>query len=139
MLIFFEGVDKTGKSTLVQKVLKATNYKHVVFDRGIISQIVYDKCFNRTPDESIKNAIEYLKKSNAFVLLCEADTKTIEKRLKEHNEILPDELKNIDEIKKMFFDETLKSGLDFIVLNTDCDIKLSVEKVLSALKRRVKE
>lgn len=46
-LIVLEGADKVGKSTLYQKLRRATHYQPLVIDRFIGSNIVYDKFYNR--------------------------------------------------------------------------------------------
>lgn len=40
--LFFEGVDKVGKTTLLRAVDKATNYQHFCVDRCLGSAFVYD-------------------------------------------------------------------------------------------------
>lgn len=134
MLIFFEGVDKTGKTTLVKEVLKKTNYKHVVYDRGVISQIVYDFVFDRDPDPAIKEALTYLKKANAIIFLCEAENELIEKRLNDENETLPKELSDISKIKKYFKAAVIFSGIKYKVIKTDKPLDETVEEILDNIK-----
>ena len=137
MLIYFEGVDKTGKTTLAQTVLKATNYKHVVFDRGPISQVVYDKAFNRVPDPLLPNAFKFLQLCKPVVFLCEAPTELIEVRLERAQESLPDELKDIDKVKGFFRDALNASGLHYVVLDTSRafdDVLRSIERVVPDVK-----
>ena len=47
MLIIFEGMDKTGKTSLINEFNKRTNFKHIVLDRGAISSYVYDAIYER--------------------------------------------------------------------------------------------
>ena len=47
MWVIFEGLDKAGKGTLEWGLLKATNFKHIVIDRGPVGYMVFDKLFNR--------------------------------------------------------------------------------------------
>lgn len=134
MLIFFEGVDKTGKTTLVKEVLRKTNYKHVVYDRGVISQVVYDFVFDRDPDPAIKEAMTYLKKANAIIFLCEAKNELIEKRLNEANETLPKELSDIGRIKRYFRAAVIGSGIKYKVIKTDKPLDETVEEILDNIK-----
>ena len=50
-VIFLDGVDRTGKSTLRQNLVKFSNGKYYVADRSPISQIAYSRIYNRNIDE----------------------------------------------------------------------------------------
>lgn len=52
-VVIFEGVDKSGKSTLYQDFRRATNYQPLAIDRWFGSQIVYDRVWHRR-DQSEK-------------------------------------------------------------------------------------
>lgn len=90
MWLIFEGLDKSGKTTLEWAFLKKTNYKHNIIDRGPVGYLVFDEIFNRSTDEGNKEHIYQANKvSNSkdfFVVYCKADLKIIESRLHEHNE-----------------------------------------------------
>ena len=45
--IEIEGVDKTGKDTVLKYIEQMTNYKYVLHSRGFVSQIVYSKIYKR--------------------------------------------------------------------------------------------
>lgn len=45
--IYLDGIDKTGKDTIAQYVIKLCNYKYIVNCRGIITQIAYNNLYNR--------------------------------------------------------------------------------------------
>ena len=47
MIIIFDGMDKVGKTTLIHALDKATNYEHIIIDRGPNSYLVYDKLYKR--------------------------------------------------------------------------------------------
>ena len=47
MWVIFEGLDKAGKTTLEWEFLKATNFKHVVIDRGPVGYMTFDKILGR--------------------------------------------------------------------------------------------
>ena len=34
-MIFIDGTDRVGKGSLMQAIHKATNYKHLIFDRSV--------------------------------------------------------------------------------------------------------
>jgi len=46
-MVIFEGPNNSGKSTLKKNVAKITNEKHVLIDRGPISNMVYNTIFQR--------------------------------------------------------------------------------------------
>lgn len=47
--IFFEGIDKVGKSSLLSTFNEITNYEYLCFDRGPVSKIAYDIIHKRNP------------------------------------------------------------------------------------------
>ena len=93
MWVIFEGLDKAGKGTLEQGLLKATNYKHIVIDRGPVGYMVFDKLFNRETQLGnqvfIKQARKVSKSQDFVVVYCYASEDVVAKRLKEHNEECP--------------------------------------------------
>jgi len=61
-VVIFEGMDKTGKTTLKEEFNKRTNFIHYVVDRGPISNIVYNNLFNRE-----KNLNDFFKSFFVFI------------------------------------------------------------------------
>jgi len=55
LTIIFEGVDKSGKSTLMKAFNKISNFKHVCIDRAYVSHIVYS--MNRKTE--VENMIHF--------------------------------------------------------------------------------
>jgi thymidylate kinase len=49
-MIFFEGLDRIGKTTVKKELEKLTNYKYIAFDRGHLSAICYEKLKERGND-----------------------------------------------------------------------------------------
>lgn len=87
MWLIFEGLDKSGKTTLEWSFLKATNYKHNIIDRGPVGYLVFDKVFGRSTklgdQEFIKQARKVSKSKNFFVVYCRTDKDVAEERLKQ--------------------------------------------------------
>ena len=77
--IILEGVDKTGKDTLVQYIDKICNHKYAVYQRGNISNNAYAKIFNR----KIYNYNMY---HNVLYVLLTADIEDLKIRFKITNE-----------------------------------------------------
>ena len=83
-IIFIEGVDRVGKGSLMQAIHKATNYKHIIFDRGVISNMVYSIVHNRlTPELYVEysNIEEEIAKTNRVVLHLTCSTDVLKERM----------------------------------------------------------
>ena len=111
LLIAFEGVDKSGKTTLMRKFNEATNYKYVCVDRFVISSMVYDELFGRNRKKYYKKLLKKLKKSNVVIVFCNCSQSLVRARLEAAKEVLPKELENIDYVEDTF--------LKFIYENKD--------------------
>lgn len=105
MLLIFDGTDKVGKTTLINAIDKATKYQHIMIDRGPVSYLVYDKLLNR---KLIHPQFEYLRDLcdldtiNHLVIYLHADAEMIEQRLKENNEVLPNDLTPDDFLSEFY-------------------------------------
>lgn len=102
MFIVFEGLDKTGKGTLEKELLKATNFKHIVIDRGPAGYLTFDTIFGRN---TVLGDIEFLHLARIIrdsrdylVVYCTADKSVVDERLKEHNETCPYDYKKAQKI-----------------------------------------
>ena len=82
-----------GKTTLEWEFLKATNFKHVVIDRGPMGYMTFDKLFDRETklgnQEFIHQARKIMKSKDFMVVYCFASEDVAARRLKEHNEECP--------------------------------------------------
>lgn len=136
MLIIFEGADKTGKTTLLRKLLKETNYKHVVYDRGPISQIVFDICFGRITDPQLFNVVGSLVLGKNLLVLCQSNKEDIEARLDAANESLPRELSDIDKVQRFFEELSKKSGFNVLKINTsEYNVNECIDLILKEIDR----
>ena len=135
MFIIFEGFDKTGKTTLIKELLKRTKYKHIVWDRGPVSQYVFDLIFDREPDDQLWQTAKILSSMKNLVVLCEADSDIIKQRLIEANEDLPKELEDIDTVKAVFRLYTNVLGFNKLILDTtNKSIDECVEVIVKAIE-----
>lgn len=93
MWVIFEGLDKAGKTTLEWEFLKATNFKHMVIDRGPMGYMTFDKLFDRETklgnQDFIHQARKIMKNQDFMVVYCFASEDVVAKRLNEHNEECP--------------------------------------------------
>ena len=53
--IEIDGTDKTGKDTLLQYLCYLSDYKYSINSRGILSQLVYTKKYNRDYNFDLSN------------------------------------------------------------------------------------
>lgn len=135
ILIIFEGVDKSGKTTLKDKFNKETDFGYVVLDRLTTSSKVYNNLFCRDRIDYYNKFEDSLKMTfNVLVVLCECDTNLVIERLRKANETLPEQLKDIDKVKKNFYIEIERSFDNFMIINTEEDIKECVEKIIKRVK-----
>ena len=119
ILIIFEGVDKTGKTTIRDRFNKKTNFGYVVLDRLTTSSKIYNEFFGRDRLDYYKTIEDAMIKAfNVLVVLCECDTEIILERLRNANEELPEQLRNVDEVKKAFRREVERSFINYVVIDT---------------------
>ena len=131
ILIVFEGVDKSGKTTLKDKFNKMTNFSYVVLDRLTTSSKIYNNFFQRDRNEYYESFERSVSESfNVLIVLCECDTDIIIKRLKNANETLPEQLKDVNKVKEAFSKEVKKSFKNYIVINTMKDIDKCVDEII---------
>ena len=119
ILIIFEALDKTGKATIRDRFNKKTNFGYVVLDRLTTSSKIYNEFFGRDRlgyYKTIEDAM--IKAFNVLVVLCECDTEIILERLRNANEELPEQLRNVDEVKKAFREEVERSFINYVVIDT---------------------
>lgn len=74
--IYFEGIDKAGKDLVASYVIQLSKYKYTVNCRGVITQIAYDKLYNRNYEYDLSN------QENAIYVLLHADKEDWEIRCK---------------------------------------------------------
>ncbi len=97
MFLIFEGLDKAGKGTLEREVLKATNYKHIIVDRGLAGYITFDCIFKRITNPEDKCVEIYNKtfdslrkiKDDILIIYCKAPVEVALKRIMENGESCP--------------------------------------------------
>lgn len=143
MWVIFEGLDKAGKGTLEREFLKATNYKHMVIDRGPAGFLTFDKIFGRNTKESDRDFIYQARRimdtSQFMIVYCFADKNVVDQRLKDHNETCP---YNYIKAQKIYLDNVRICYDDASVLELDTTnrsidecVALIIQKLQEALKR----
>lgn len=137
MLVFVEGIDKTGKDTLVRYINELTNYKHCVMTRGPLSAAVYAEKFEREFDDSCLNILK-----DSLIIYLTADTQDLDVRFKLTNEpeINKDEDKRLFDRVITFY--TSKLCLNTVRVNTSMytpyEIALKIKKYLEEEEKNAK-
>ena len=139
MWVIFEGLDKSGKGTLEWEFLKATNFKHIVIDRGPAGYLTFDLLLKRQTKEGNNeyvNNVSLMKESKAFVVVyCKAPADIAIKRINEHNEKCP---YNYEKAQELYDDaiETLykNQGIKVIEVDTTKSIEDCINLILGGLK-----
>ena len=85
-IIHLDGPDKTGKTTLVKKIIERTNGNFLVYDRSYLSQVVYAKLKNRDVDvqQFINKAAEAQERGEIFIFLNPTKLMSIQQRFELH-------------------------------------------------------
>ena len=102
MIVIFDGMDKVGKTTLIHALDKATNYEHIIIDRGPNSYLVYDKLYNRGKADDYHKTEMDLRNSSHLCVYCYADENDIKERLNAVGEEFPTEQGSISDVKELF-------------------------------------
>lgn len=138
MWVIFEGLDKSGKGTLEWELLKATNFKHMIIDRGPAGYATFDTLFNRSTGISLLNfrrhAQKIMESGDFMVVYCTVHKDVAAKRLEEHNETCPYDYFKAQKIYynniHMFYKPDKVLTLD----TTDKPIDECVELIIKKLK-----
>lgn len=139
MWIIFEGLDKVGKTTLEWELLKATNFKHIVIDRGPVGYLVFDKIFERETklgnQEFIHQARKIMKSKDFMVVYCTANKDIVDARLKEHNESCP---YDYEKAQKLYKNNIYRFYRNNKVIEIDTT-SLSIEKCIEIIIEKLEE
>lgn len=142
MFVIFEGLDKSGKTTLEWEFLKATNFKYVVVDRGPAGYMVFDRLFERRTLKSdasfILDAKRMMEHDMAIIVYCKVSEDIAMKRLDEHGETCPYDYKFAQQLYdmniRMLYDENKVVTIDTSSSIGEC-VERIVEKLQEVLKR----
>lgn len=135
-IIIFEGVDKSGKTTLLNLFNKYTDFKYIVLDRFTTSSKVYDVIFDRNSKEYYKNVEnKFFEDYNVTIVFCYCNNiNEIQKRLLEANEKLPAELQDIAMVQNLFKMEIMlrkkKNDCNIVEIDTSKNVVICLAKIL---------
>lgn len=130
-IVIVEGIDKSGKTTLISELNKRLKFSPIILDRFTTSSKVYNKAFSRNDLKYFEEVEKQLKENfEPLIILCIANKLDIQERLLSVGEALPKQLRNIDYIQSLFIEE-VKSFDNVLILNTSkLNLKECVDKVL---------
>lgn len=129
-LIFVEGQDRVGKTTIVPKIFNCRNKIDNVFDRGPMSNMVYNEIFNRNYE--FEKYLELFTK-NMIIIYLVADEEVIKERTIKTNDYqvpLNDILKH-SKIFEKYYELLLKKDINICKIDTSFnDIENVCEKAI---------
>lgn len=142
MFVIFEGLDKAGKTTLEWEFLKATNFKHMVIDRGPMGYMTFDKLFGRSTKLGDRDFVHYARKitksDDYMIVYCTVDKEIADKRLEEHGETCPYDYAKAQKLYRdnvrRYYREDKTLELDTGVHSIEECVALIVEKLQEVLK-----
>ena len=138
MFVIFEGLDKSGKGTLEREFLKATNYKHIVIDRGPAGYITFDQLFGRQSHSSnfqfLADAALAMNSGRFMVVYCVVPEKVAMQRIAEHNETCPYDYGLAQKAYNMNVDALYNKDKVVVI-----DTTLSVEQCIDMILQKFRE
>lgn len=138
MWVIFEGLDKAGKGTLEWEFLKATNFKHIIVDRGPAGYAAFDCLFNRVTEEGRMQygrnlALMHSHPNDFLIIYCKAPTDIALQRIKEHNETCPYDY----EFAQRVYDESINilyREMNIITIDTTKPINECIQTIIKKLE-----
>ena len=121
-IVHLDGMDKTGKDTIQDLLVKKTRGKSLIFNRSFISQISYSRIYDRPDVEEYfwKRFDEADDRDENFIYLY-ANKDDVAKRFIEHNE-KDMKIEDYEKHKTVFDDVVDESGIgwcmDILSINT---------------------
>lgn len=136
LVLVFEGIDKSGKDTIIKEFQKLTDCRYVIVNRFIGSNWVYSKFKNRETVLELSRYIELDKSmsSNFIQVYLYASKKDLMQRIKNTKET-DIKIKDIDEILALYGIWLEITSMNTIVLDTSA---YSAEKCAELLWSSIK-
>ena len=142
--IFFEGVDKVGKTTLLQATNKATNYKHFCIDRCLGSAFVYDLITGRRDRfeelAKIEKDLASLKSTPIITILLTCDRDVLIERIKKEDKCSPKRIKLLDKAVEAYKNYQQITSLHLETVDTsDKSVEDTVQEILIIINKYEKQ
>lgn len=138
MFLVFEGLDKAGKGTLEWEFLKATNFKHMVIDRGPMGYMTFDKIFGRSTKLGDRDFIHYARKitksDDYLIVHCIVNESVAKERLQAHNETCPYDYAEAQKLLRKNIERYYKPERVIEIDTTFLPVERCVELIVEKLK-----
>lgn len=130
-VILIDGLDRTGKSTLIKNIHQLTSFKHILVDRGPISFEAYNEIFDR-PSEDYSDL--FLTDVLSIALIC--PVRVLKERFELTNEPpLPKTLEECSSIFSKYIARYTCLGFNIAIVNSDTADPLDLaNKIVSEFK-----
>jgi len=84
-IVYFEGVDKTGKTSLIKEFNRQSNFEFYSSDRSPISTMVYADVFGRQINKEVLRTYFEQNKPNILIVYTHCSASKIRQRIKDSN------------------------------------------------------
>lgn len=140
IFLFFEGVDKVGKTTLLKAVDKATNYQHFCIDRCLGSAYVYDLITGRRNRfkklDVIEKEFSEIESITIVTVLLTCDRIKLIERIKKEDEFPVERINNLDKALKAY--EQYKKVTKLPLVEVDTSNK-TIEETVTEIVDKIKK
>ena len=109
--VVIEGVDKTGKDSIMKYIDTLGKHKYALYQRGHISNVVYARIFDREEHK-------YTLNPHSLYVLLTADPEDLDIRFKLTNEPYTDIKRDLNMFDKVFKEMTAEAGVHTLIINT---------------------
>lgn len=137
MWVVFEGLDKSGKTTLEWSFLKRTDYKHQVVDRGPAGYMAFDRIFGRSTAEGdtefMRQAMKMNMDPDVLVVYCHCSADVAMSRLQEYGEDCPYDYSEADSLLYKYVNMMYESNKMVMIDTTSISVEEATEKIVDKL------
>ena len=131
--ISLSGPDGVGKTSTIQALHKATNYKYIIYDRDIPDQLCYAQLANRYYDKDWLNYM-YNNDIQLYVIL-NSNLKKIEERMQQRNDNKVPEGTTLEQAIRYFSIYRLSTKSNILYIdNSNLTIDEVVNKILVKIR-----
>lgn len=143
-LVVIDGLDKVGKTTIRNMLLKKLGRTHDVIDRWLLSDIAYNYIYDRMPENWYDKEIEWLKLNSRHLIIYikpDLSNKDLLPKLDKNDEIERDykaKRKAFEEGFEYAYNYLLKKGVNIVVIENDyvTSLETLTDKILIELIER---